>query len=156
MPGRAGEVREPGLPWRRTITSTTSPVSFVPSLKLRVLFSFYPYILEDYLTYFLPCDGSSVPHLHFQVEIIEKNNFLILIFAAGRAFLPAPGSARVLLHAPQVPALTDVPEPHLHHQGHLSPLQHAPSHGGNVEERNARQHVHRVWAHSVRPEQVRV
>ena len=23
-------------------------------------------------------------------------------------------------------------------RGHLSPLQHAPSHGGNVEERNAR------------------
>ena len=32
--------------------------------------SVYPYILEDYLTYFLPCDGSSVPHLPFQVEII--------------------------------------------------------------------------------------
>jgi len=31
--------------------------------------SVYPYILEDYLTYFLPCNGSSVPPLPFQLAV---------------------------------------------------------------------------------------
>jgi len=31
--------------------------------------SLYPYVLEDYLTHFLPCDGSSVPPLPFQLAV---------------------------------------------------------------------------------------
>ena len=31
--------------------------------------SLYPYILEDYLSYYLPCDGTTHPALPFQLSL---------------------------------------------------------------------------------------